>query len=306
MRGPASRHRAVAAGEGGPARARRRFGQHFLVDAAIVERIAAAIPGAAGARVIEIGGGRGALTTALVRRGFALTVLEVDRDLAALLRERFPGLDVRVADALRFDFAGCGSTSVVGNLPYNISTPLLLALAPLGGAAGGIRDMTFMLQAEVVDRIVAVPGAAEYGRLGVMLGYHCDAEVLFNVGTHAFRPRPRVQSKMLRLVPRGGPPPPPLFADVVRAAFSGRRKMLRNGLAGLADAPVLLAALSAAGIDPTRRPETLSVAEYVAVATALGESRPGAAAPRRALPAWRGQGPPPEVAAAAGRDDGEC
>lgn len=256
-----------AAAPGSQGRPRKRFGQHFLVDAGVITRIADCVGGERGSRVVEIGGGRGALTAALVARGFALTVIEVDRDLAALLTARFPDVDVRVADALRFDFANCiePGVRIVGNLPYNISTPLLLRLAPLHS----ILDMTFMLQAEVVDRIVAAPGSGDYGRLTVMLGYYCTAQPLFNVGSHAFRPQPRVQSRMVRLVPRPVPAPPALFADVVRAAFGGRRKMLRNGLAGLAPATALTAALAAADIDATRRPETLTVAEFARLAGAL-------------------------------------
>ncbi len=257
---------------------RKRFGQHFLHDPAVIRRIAAAIGPVPGARLVEIGPGRGALTRVLLEQVPALTVIEVDRDLAAALRAEFgPSgrLTVHEADALEFDFRSLGrELCVVGNLPYNISTPLLFHLLD---QADCIARMVFMLQKEVVDRICAAPDGPDYGRLTVMVQARCEAIPLFTVGPGAFRPPPRVDSAVLRLVPLPAATvavqDPARFERLVRSAFQQRRKMLRNGLRPLvADVDGLLARV---GIDGSARPETLSVAQFIALANALATA-PGA------------------------------
>jgi 16S rRNA (adenine1518-N6/adenine1519-N6)-dimethyltransferase len=250
--------------------ARKRFGQHFLHDPGVLGRIVAAIDARPGERIVEIGPGRGALTLPLLERCRRLEVIEIDRDLVPPLVERAAGrgeLVVHQADVLDVDFAelaGAGPPlRVCGNLPYNISTPLLFHLL---ASRGSIADMHFMLQKEVVDRIVAAPGGKSYGRLTVMLAAACRATALFRVGRGAFQPPPAVDSAFLRLVPHAKPPfeiaDAGRFARVVAAAFSMRRKTLRNSLRGLVDA----GRFDAAGVDADRRPETLSPAEFARLA----------------------------------------
>ena len=251
-------------------RARKRFGQHFLHDPGVLRRIVDAIDPRPGERVIEIGPGRGALTLPLLERCRRLEVIEIDRDLVPLLRERAAGvgeLVVHEADVLEVDFAalhgGGAKLRVCGNLPYNISTPLLFHLLE---SRALIADMHFMLQKEVVDRIVAPPGSKTYGRLTVMLAAACSSKALFRVGRGAFQPPPAVDSAVVRLVPHASDPfplpDPARFARVVAAAFSMRRKTLRNSLRGLVDA----AQFTAAGVDADRRPETLAPAEFARLA----------------------------------------
>jgi 16S rRNA (adenine1518-N6/adenine1519-N6)-dimethyltransferase len=231
---------------------RKRFGQHFLHDPRILARIVAAVDPAPQDRIIEIGPGEGALTSGLLERVQRLEVVEIDRDLAARLAERFPSqaLIVHCADALRFDFSIFGAgMRVVGNLPYNISTPLLFHLA---GYASGVRDMHFMLQEEVVDRMVASPSTPAYGRLSVSLQARFAMRKLFTVARGAFRPPPRVESAVVRLQPLER-----MLAvdeDLLRRAFSARRKTLRNALPEVD--------FAAAGIDSGLRPENLSPADY--------------------------------------------
>jgi 16S rRNA (adenine1518-N6/adenine1519-N6)-dimethyltransferase len=248
---------------------RRRFGQNFLVDSHYVERIVAAVDPRPGDNVVEIGPGLAALTARLIAGAGRIAAVEIDRDLAAGLRERFAPdvLALTVADALDFDFSILGpDLRVVGNLPYNISSPLLFHLAD---HAGVVRDIHVMLQREVVARMTAEPGTKDYGRLSVMLQTRFAIARLFTVPAGAFRPAPKVESAVARLVPLGAAEPhladAPLFARVVAAAFGQRRKTLRNALANLADA----AALTAAGVDPSARGETLSVAAFVQLANAL-------------------------------------
>lgn len=246
-------------------RARRRFGQNFLTDTSVADRIAQACMLKPDDRVLEIGPGHGALTAPLLRYVERMTVIEVDRDLAAEMRDRYAQLEVIQSDALRVDYAellSAGDWSVIGNLPYNISTPLLMRLL---NARGLVRQMVFMLQQEVVDRMCAPHGSRTYGRLSVMIGYHCKAQALFGVSGGSFTPPPRVKSRVVRLTPTGAPPPPARFSEIVRRAFSQRRKTLRNALTGVIDA----AGLSALGIDPVRRPETLSVDEFVMISKAV-------------------------------------
>jgi len=248
---------------------RKRFGQNFLADPHYVARIVAAVDPRPGERVVEIGPGLAALTGGLVERAGHIDAIEIDRDLAARLRERFSPqqLTLHEGDALEFDFGALGSDlRVVGNLPYNISSPLLFHLA---AQAQHLRDLTVMLQKEVVDRMTASPGTAEYGRLTVMLQATFSIERLLVVPPGAFRPAPKVDSAVARLVPLGARTPSiadrALFARVVAAAFAQRRKTLRNALSAHCDADTL----RAAGIDPGARGETLSVADFVRLADAL-------------------------------------
>lgn len=249
---------------------RKRFGQHFLHDPGVLARIVAAIDPQPGERIVEIGPGRGALTLPLLARCGRLDAVEIDRDLIPELEARAAGageLVVHAADALEFDFSalrgGGPRLRVCGNLPYNVSTPLLFHLL---AARASILDMHFMLQKEVVDRIVAAPGGKQYGRLTVMLAAACRATALFRVGRGAFQPPPAVDSAVVRLVPHAGTPFPlpdaVRFARVVAAAFSMRRKTLRNSLRGLVDE----AGFEAAGIAADRRPETLAPAEFARLA----------------------------------------
>ena len=250
--------------------ARKRFGQNFLADPHYVGRIADAVAPRPGETVVEIGPGLGALTGELIARAGRIVAVEIDRDLAAKLRERFAPnvLELVVGDALAFDFTALGrELRVVGNLPYNISSPLLFHLAAQWEA---LRDVTVMLQREVVARMTAAPATPDYGRLTVMLQATFAIERLFTVPPGAFRPVPKVDSAVARLVPLRDARPsiadPAWFARVVAAAFSQRRKTLRNALADL----VLPEAFATAGIDPQRRGETLSVHEFVALADAEG------------------------------------
>ena len=252
-------------------RPRKRFGQHFLHDRNIIGRIIAALAPDAGDRVVEIGPGTGALTRELLTRLTHLDAVELDRDLLARLEAEFPPdrLALHNADALKFDFcslaSGNSTLRLIGNLPYNISTPLLFHLLE---QAGCIKDMLFMLQKEVVERLRAAPDGKDYGRLSVMIQYRCAVEKLFDVAPGAFTPPPRVDSAVVRLVPHATPPvavdDPARFALLVRAAFASRRKTLRNNLRGLLSAE----AMRALGIDPGRRAETLSLAEFALLSNA--------------------------------------
>jgi 16S rRNA (adenine1518-N6/adenine1519-N6)-dimethyltransferase len=251
-------------------RPRKRFGQHFLTDRHYLRRIVEAIAPAPGDAMVEIGPGTGLLTAELVPRTGHLHVVEIDRDLAAQLRNRFPPAQVTVheGDALEFDFATLPAPlRVVGNLPYNVSTPILFRIAVLEGR---IRDCTFLLQKEVVDRMVAAPATAEYGRLSVMLQYRFAMRSLFDVPPGAFTPPPKVESSVVRLEPLGAGRPrardEALFERLVAAAFSQRRKTLRNATASVAGPE----AFSRAAIDPGRRGETLGVAEFIALCNAIG------------------------------------
>ena len=249
--------------------ARRRFGQNFLADPHYIARIIAAVDPQPDENLVEIGPGLGALTEGLIERAGHITAIEIDRDLAARLRDRFSPaqLTLHVADALAFDFATLPTAlRVVGNLPYNISSPLLFHLAQYDDR---LRDLHVMLQREVVARMTAAPATADYGRLTVMLQVKFAILRLFVVPPGAFRPAPKVESAIARLVPLGlAKPPitdPALFARVVAAAFGQRRKTMRNALSALCDD----AALRRIGIDPGVRGETLPVGELVRLANAL-------------------------------------
>jgi len=252
-------------------RPRKRFGQHFLHDPQVLARIVAAIDPQPGEHLVEIGPGRGALTALLVARIGKLDAIEIDRDLAQQLESRFgAALTIDVRDVLDVDFAAMRGSGppvrVVGNLPYNISTPLLFHLLTQRGA---IADMHFMLQKEVVDRMAASPGSKVYGRLTVMLAPWVRVERLFTVGPGAFSPPPKVSSAIVRLVPLAEPAfdigSTAHFDRIVRAAFSQRRKTLRNSLKGTVD-PALFADL---GIDAGDRPEQLAPAQFGALARAV-------------------------------------
>ena len=252
-------------------RPRKRFGQHFLRDPGVIDAIVQAIDPKPGDTVVEIGPGHGAITEPLAERAGHLHCVELDRDLAATLRRRFGSRDnvtIHEADALGFDFCTLGdSLRIVGNLPYNISTPLLFHVLQWSSL---IEDMHFMLQKEVVDRIAAAPGGKTWGRLSVMVRYRCTVTPLFDVPPDAFRPPPRVTSSVVRLAPHERPPvdipDPEQFDRLVATAFAQRRKTLRNSLRGLLDT----ADIEAAGIDPGARPETLGLEQFAALARALG------------------------------------
>jgi 16S rRNA (adenine1518-N6/adenine1519-N6)-dimethyltransferase len=220
----------------------------------VLEKIVAAVSPREGDHIVEIGPGEGALTR-LLRPA---EVIEIDRDLAARLREGFPGVRVHEADALEFDFGALPSGArIVGNLPYNISTPLLFHLA---SHAERVRDMHFMLQLEVVERMVAAPSTPEYGRLSVALQARFRMQKLFNVAKGAFRPPPKVESAVVRLMPLEAPLE--IDEDLLRKAFSARRKQLRNAL-GISEDDY-----AALGIDPRLRPENLSPADYARITAA--------------------------------------
>ena len=249
-------------------RPKKRFGQHFLTDRHHLREIVAAIDPQPGDAMIEIGAGTGILTAELARVVERLHVIEIDRELAPALRSRFPSGQVVVheADALKFDFGQLdGRLRVVGNLPYNVSTPILFRIAEL---ADRLRDALFMLQREVVDRMVAAPGSKEYGRLSVMLQYRFAMACVLRVPPQAFTPPPKVESAVVSLRPLGAgrarAKDEALFARVVASAFSQRRKTLRNATKTLVPED----AFARTGIDAARRGETLSVAEFIALSDA--------------------------------------
>jgi len=251
-------------------RARKRFGQHFLTDPGVIDAIVRHIHPARQDVIVEIGPGQGAITDILARQAGHLHAVELDRDLAETLRLRYAGNDavtIHEADALTFDFASLGEQlRIVGNLPYNISTPLLFHLMNFRER---ILDMHFMLQKEVVERMAAGPGSKAYGRLGIMLGCHLHIESLFDVDRTAFDPPPAVTSAVVRLDPL----PPGTFvidneaglSTLVATAFMQRRKTLRNSLRTLADA----SDFQVVGIDASLRPEQISIAGYVDLANHL-------------------------------------
>jgi 16S rRNA (adenine1518-N6/adenine1519-N6)-dimethyltransferase len=248
--------------------ARKRFGQHFLTDGGVIGALVEAIAPSAHDRIVEIGPGAGALTRPLLSRVECLRVVEIDRDIVARLKCEFPPEKLVIAegDALSFDFgtfAADAKMRLVGNLPYNISTPLLFHLEKY---ADRVIDMHFMLQKEVVDRLGADPRTADYGRLSVMLQYRYVIDRLFDVPPESFDPPPKVDSSVVRMIPRRREElkarDAMRFSRLVRAAFSQRRKMLRNTLKG----EVTETDLARAGISPTARAEELSVDDYVRLA----------------------------------------
>jgi 16S rRNA (adenine1518-N6/adenine1519-N6)-dimethyltransferase len=270
---------------------RKRFGQHFLHDQGILRRIVESVAPQPGDRLIEIGPGEGALTLPLLRAAGSMTAIELDRDLIEPLQAKAQGLgnlSIISADVLTVDFSALAADAqerecpgghgwpggagallrIVGNLPYNISTPILFHCLE---HAGAIRDMHFMLQKEVVERMAAPPGSKVYGRLSVMLQLRCTVQPLFRVPPGAFRPPPKVDSAVVRLTPL---PPAALpqvdfsvIEQVVRAAFGQRRKTLSNALSGVATT----ADIQAAGIDPRARAEQLEPNSFVAIARRLAQ-----------------------------------
>ena len=275
---------------------RKRFGQNFLHDHNIIYNIISSIQAKPDQHWVEIGPGQGALTEPLLNEKVRLDVVELDRDLVVLLKDKFkqyPNLHIHSADALRFDFsslvggevqsagnelvrkapegaragiASDGKLRIIGNLPYNISTPLMFHLLD---NAYCIEDMHFMLQKEVVERICAVPGSKKYGRLSVMMQYYCLPELLFEVPPESFDPVPQVTSAIIRLVPHRQPPVAvndiAKLNRVVTQAFSQRRKTLRNSLKKLIDEEEIVAL----GIDPTLRAESISLAEFARLSNLL-------------------------------------
>jgi 16S rRNA (adenine1518-N6/adenine1519-N6)-dimethyltransferase len=250
-------------------RARKRFGQNFLHDPTVIQRIIQTINPKPGQRLVEIGPGKGAITLPLLQACEHLEVIELDRDLVQPLAVKAAPvgeLIIHQQDALRFDFSSLVQAEkirVVGNLPYNISTPLLFHLIE---QSDYIQDMHFMLQKEVVERMAAGPGSGDYGRLSVMIQYHCKVEPLFRIGPGAFKPAPRVDSAFVRLTPWLEPPVyvrnVTSLSTLVRQAFSQRRKTLRNTLKGL----LTEQAIRETGTDPSARPETISLEQYAALA----------------------------------------
>ncbi|HEX8611539.1 MAG TPA: 16S rRNA (adenine(1518)-N(6)/adenine(1519)-N(6))-dimethyltransferase RsmA [Telluria sp.] len=253
--------------------ARKRFGQNFLTDKLVLDNIIDAIGPEKGQAMVEIGPGLAAMTALLLKRLDHMHVVELDRDLVARLENNFPRekLTIHSGDALKFDYGQIPvpegqKLRVVGNLPYNISSPLLFHLADF---AHLIEDQHFMLQKEVVERMVAAPGSKTYGRLSVMLQWRYDMSLMFIVPPTAFDPPPQVESAIVRMVPV--PPGRKLACDgptleaVVMKAFSQRRKVIRNCVAGM----FTEAQLVEAGIDPSTRPETVSLEQYVALSNLL-------------------------------------
>jgi len=249
-------------------KARKRFGQNFLHDSNVILNIIDAVAPARTDTIFEIGPGHGALTASLAEHAADVTVVEIDRDLAAKIRTLYPDLKIVVSDILKFDFASwqpAKPARVIGNLPYNISTPLLFRLFT---TLNKIQDMHFMLQLEVVNRLAAAPSTSDYGRLSVMSQYYCDIEKLFEVPATAFTPAPRVTSAIVRLTPKLHPSKASdelLFSDIVSAAFGQRRKTIRNSLKPYADTDTLIQA----GIEPGERPENLTLQQFINCANLL-------------------------------------
>ncbi|GAB4354436.1 MAG: 16S rRNA (adenine(1518)-N(6)/adenine(1519)-N(6)) -dimethyltransferase RsmA [Methylohalobius crimeensis] len=256
-------------------RPKKRFGQNFLRDGRVLTRILAAVAPRPDDHIVEIGPGKGALTRYLLPHCRRLDAIEIDRDLIERLEEQFKDqrFHIHAADALAFDFRQLAAPGrrlkVVGNLPYNISTPLLFHLFEQKAA---ITEMVFMLQKEVVERLAAPPGNKQYGRLSVMAQYHCRMEKLFTVGPESFQPSPKVTSAVIRLTPHAIPPVEvgdlSCFRQVVTAAFGQRRKTLRNALKSRLSAE----AISACGIDPRARAETLSLEDFGRLSLAMGKA----------------------------------
>ena len=252
---------------------RKRFGQNFLRDEGVIDAIARGIAPAPSDHIVEIGPGEGALTQTLIKSECRLDAVELDRDLTAGLLAAFsiyPGFKLYNADALRFDFGGLVQDGhplrIVGNLPYNISTPLIIRLLEHKQL---IRDMHFMLQLELVERLAAAPGSKLWGRLGVLAQYHCEVEALFEVPPEAFYPAPKVQSAVVRLPPHKTPRWPDVeeaaLGRCVALCFAQRRKTLRNNLKGHIEDEALVQL----GIDPGARAETLTMDEFIALARLL-------------------------------------
>ncbi len=253
--------------------ARKRFGQNFLHDVGVIQHIVSYVNPEPGQHIVEIGPGKGALTQYLLKEAGRLDVIELDRDLIPLLERACTGLGelhIHSADVLRFDFAALATDGralrLVGNLPYNISTPLLFHVLE---KLSCVQDMHFMLQKEVVQRMAAAPGDSDYGRLSVMIQYYCYVDPLFLVGPEAFSPAPKVESMVVRLVPHAQPrvqvTSTARFSAIVKQAFSQRRKTLRNTLKGLLSEDDI----RAQEIDPSARAETLSLEQFARLSNIL-------------------------------------
>jgi 16S rRNA (adenine1518-N6/adenine1519-N6)-dimethyltransferase len=250
-------------------KARKRFGQNFLHDHNIIYNIIAHAQIAANQHWVEIGPGQGALTAPLLKQNVQLDVVELDRDLVELLQRKFAqqsNLSIHSADALAFDFSSLVQQGeklhIIGNLPYNISTPLLFHLLSFNQC---IEDMLFMLQKEVVDRICAEPGNKQYGKLTVMMQYYCQSELLFDVPPESFDPAPKVMSAIVKIIPHTKPPVAVTdmnyFEQIVSHAFSQRRKTIRNSLRNL----LTEEQIDSLGISPTDRAENLSLEQFAAL-----------------------------------------
>lgn len=241
---------------------RKRFGQNFLVDRGLISKIAAAINPLKTDRIVEIGPGRGAITRALVNSGCDLTLIEIDRDLSATLAVDFPTAHLITRDVMKIDFTDLASSGapirIVGNLPYNISTPLLFKLFQ---HASVIKDMYFMLQLEVVDRMTAVPSTKSYGRLSIMTQLHCDPQKMFEVPPEAFSPRPKVQSAIIRLMPKEQrlDVDSKLLESILIQAFSARRKTIRNAMKKFLTGDEIISL----DLNPSLRPENLTLHDFV-------------------------------------------
>jgi len=257
-------------------RPRKRFGQNFLHDQSVIERILSHVDPRPGQKLVEIGPGQGALTRGVLQRAGELDAVELDRDLLEPLHRTCASLGtlhLHNADALKFDFRSLRTDErrlrLIGNLPYNISTPLLFHLIEQSDV---IEDMHFMLQKEVVDRMAAGPGSKTYGRLSVMLQVSCEVTPLFDIGPESFDPPPKVNSSVVRLCPRAEPlvatADIPVFGNLVTAAFHQRRKTLRNNLKGLLDSEQI----TALGIDPGVRAEMLSISDLIRLYQATGHA----------------------------------
>jgi 16S rRNA (adenine1518-N6/adenine1519-N6)-dimethyltransferase len=270
-----SRDGHVRLSNGMPHQARKRFGQNFLHDQGIIDRIVQSINPRASDHIVEIGPGQGALTRPLAASGARLDCVELDRDLAAFLKTNVgkqANVTIHQQDILKFDLASVQHDSqrlrIIGNLPYNISTPVLFYLLQQHNR---IEDMVFMLQLEVVNRMAAQVGDRNYGRLGLMLQYYCEVEPLFNVPSAAFTPRPKVSSAIVRLIPHQTMPiqakDPECLQVVIRTAFNQRRKTLKNSLKAIISETVL----TTLPLDVSMRPENLTLADYILISDALTE-----------------------------------
>ena len=255
-------------------KARKRFGQNFLHDSNVIHKIIEAISPKPTDTIFEIGPGHGALTSKLDQATADLTVVEIDRDLAANISNLYPQINLVISDILKYDFSAWQPTQparVVGNLPYNISTPLLFRLFT---TLEKISDMHFMLQVEVVNRLAAAPASADYGRLSIMSQYHCEIEKLFEVPPTAFIPAPKVTSAIVRLRPKKNPvkaTDEKLFSEIVSAAFGQRRKTIRNSLKPIMSSEQL----EKAGIDPGIRPEKVSLNQFIDAANLVSKTSSG-------------------------------
>lgn len=254
-------------------RARKRFGQNFLTDSSILEKIVKAIAPDSVDKIIEIGPGQGALTELILASNVELHAIEIDRDLASYLRDKNANnanFHLHEDDVLKVDFDDLLSASeparIIGNLPYNISTPLIFHLL---NHLSGIKDMLFMLQLEVVERMAAMPNSKSYGRLSIMVQYYCQVEKLFNVPPSAFSPAPKVESAIVKLTPHKQAPdkivPAEQLTNLLRQAFAHRRKTLRNNLGNIISADEL----ESLHINPSLRPENLSLDDYVKICNHL-------------------------------------